>query len=176
MTSKVVLRYRGAAAAEPPLQHHNINPPTSTRDMSTEPDPILAAIAAINAREPGDRLSYPAAVKILGCDKETLRRRHQNKQHTNAEAHKDAMLLNPQQDLELVQYIQGLSEHWLAPTRNMIQNFASEVAKWEVSMAGVERFLRRNRDRLSSKYTTGIDRNCFKADTECNGLSPRSYD
>jgi hypothetical protein len=33
-------------------------------------------------------------------------------------------------------------------------------------MAWVERFLRRNRDQLSSKYTTGIDRNRFKADTE----------
>ena len=76
------------------------------------------------------------------------------------------MLLNPQQGLELVHYIQDLSERGLAPTRNRIQNFASEVAKWEVSMAWVERFLRRNRDQLSSKYTTGIDRDRFKADTE----------
>jgi hypothetical protein len=134
--------------------------------MSTEPDPILAAIAAINAQEPGDHLSYHAAAKIFGCDKETLRRRHQNKQRTNAEAHKDEMLLHPQQELELVHYIQGLSERGLAPTRNMIQNFASEVAKWEVSIAWVERFLRRNCDQLSSKYTTGIDRDRFKADTE----------
>jgi hypothetical protein len=110
-------------------------PTRFNRDMSTEPDPILAAIAAINAREPGDCLMYRAAAKIFGCDKETLRRRHQNKQRTNAEAHKDAMLLHPQQKLELVHYIQGLSKRGLAPTRNMIQNFASEVAKWEVSMA-----------------------------------------
>ena len=48
----------------------------------------------------------------------------------------------------------------------MIKKFASEVSQLEVSRSWVERFLRRNRDQLSPKYTTGIDRNRFKADTE----------
>jgi leucyl aminopeptidase (aminopeptidase T) len=40
------------------------------------------------------------------------------------------------------------------------------VSQWEVSRSWVERFLKRNPDQLSPKYTTSIDRNRFKADTE----------
>jgi hypothetical protein len=65
-----------------------------------------------------------------------------------------------------VKYIQGLSASGLAPTRSIIKKIASEVLQWEVSRSWVERFLRRNRDQLSLKYTTGINCNCFKADTE----------
>jgi hypothetical protein len=44
-----------------------------------EPDPILAAIAAINVQEPGDCLSYRAAAKVFGCNKVTWQWSHQNK-------------------------------------------------------------------------------------------------
>jgi hypothetical protein len=134
--------------------------------MSTNNDLILDAIAAIDSAEPGDKLSSRKAAEIFKVDRTTFSRRHQDKARTNAEAHEEQMLLNPQQDKELVRYIQGLSERGLAPTRSMIKKIASEVSKWEASEAWVERSWRRNRDLLTSRYTTGIDRDRFKADTE----------
>jgi hypothetical protein len=43
---------------------------------------------------------------------------------------------------------------------------ASEVTKTKVSERWVLRFLCRNSAHLSSKWTTGIDRNCCKANSE----------
>jgi hypothetical protein len=151
---------------EPPGTSYKPNPPISKRDMSTTTDAILDAIAAIDSAESGAKLSYRKAAETFKVDRTTFSRRHQDKARTNAEAHEEQMLLNPQQDKELVRYIQGLSERGIAPTRSMIKKIASEVSKWEASEAWVERSLRRNRDLLTSRYTTGIDRDRFKADTE----------
>jgi ABC-type Zn uptake system ZnuABC Zn-binding protein ZnuA len=40
--------------------------------------------------------------------------------------------LSPQQEQELVQYIKELTEKCLPPTREMIRNFASTIAKHSV--------------------------------------------
>jgi uncharacterized coiled-coil DUF342 family protein len=37
-------------------------------------------------------------------------------------------LLTPTQELELVQYIEGLTKRHLLPTRTIIKNFAAEIA------------------------------------------------
>jgi hypothetical protein len=58
-------------------------------------DPISDAIAAIDVREPGEKLSYRAAQEKLGVDKETLRRRHKGLSRSNAEEAESRMLLNP---------------------------------------------------------------------------------
>jgi hypothetical protein len=85
---------------------------------------------------------------------------------TNAGAHEQQMHLTPPQEYELVEYIKGLTEKALPPTRTMIRNFASAVLKWEVSDAWVTRFLRRNNAHLTSKWTIGMDRSHHKADSE----------
>ena len=76
------------------------------------------------------------------------------------------MLLNPQQEIQLVRYIEKLSARSISPTRSIIQNYASAVAKWEVSETWVTRFLARHRDTLLSKWTADMDRNRHQADTE----------
>jgi hypothetical protein len=76
------------------------------------------------------------------------------------------MHLSPQQEKELVEYIKGLTDKALPPTREMVRNFASAVSKWQVSDAWVTRFLRRNDAQLTSKWTTGMDRNRHKANSE----------
>jgi hypothetical protein len=48
-------------------------------------DPISDAIAAINAREPGDYLSYRAAATMFDVNQDTLRRRHKGLTRSNAE-------------------------------------------------------------------------------------------
>jgi hypothetical protein len=47
----------------------------------------------------------------------------------------------------------------------MVRNFASAVAKWEVSYAWVLRFLHCYKDKLTMKWSTGIDRNRYQADS-----------
>jgi hypothetical protein len=50
--------YNVRASDEPPHHHNNQKSPTSTRDNFTTMDPVSDAIAEIDAREPGDKLSY----------------------------------------------------------------------------------------------------------------------
>jgi hypothetical protein len=57
--------------------------------------------------------------------------------------------LHPQQELELVRYIIGLTKRGLAPTREMTRRFASEILKEEVGEGWVTRFLHRNQDTLT---------------------------
>jgi hypothetical protein len=77
--------------------------------MSTEPDPILAAIAAM--RENPEIVSRTAQQRKYSivtkrrCDGGIKTNSAPMQKRTNAEAHQDAMLLNPQQELELVHYI-----------------------------------------------------------------------
>jgi hypothetical protein len=48
----------------------------------------------------------------------------------------------------------------------MIQNFAGMVVKWEVSESLVTRFLHCHANKLTIKWSTGIDRNRHQADSE----------
>jgi hypothetical protein len=128
--------------SEAPEHHNNHNPPFSTRNNSTTMNPILDAIAAIDSAEPGERLSYPAAGTKFNVNAETLRRRHQGTQLDHAGAANNKQLLSPQQEIELVQYINELIEQGLPPARTIIQNFGSAVAPWACSKRWVSRFLR----------------------------------
>jgi transposase-like protein len=101
--------------------------------MSTTTDPILDAAAAIDAQEPEEQPSYRAAADAFGVNKDTLRRRHKGQTRSYAGDAKQRMLLSPQQEIQLVQYIETLSARSILPTRTIIANYASALAKWEVS-------------------------------------------
>ena len=117
-----------AYVSEAPEHHNNHNPPFSARDNSITMNPILDAIAAIDSAEPREQLSYRAVGTKFNVNAKTLRRRHQGTQLDYAEAANNKQLLSPQQEIELVQYINELTEQGLPPTRTMIQNFGSAVA------------------------------------------------
>jgi hypothetical protein len=101
-----------------------------------------------DAREPGDKLLYRAAEKLFGMNKDTLRRRHQGKMRSNAMEAEDRKLLSPQQEIQLVQYIEKLTGHNIPPTQSIIKNYAAAVGKWEPGDVWVTRFLERNKDHL----------------------------
>jgi hypothetical protein len=63
------------------------------------------------------------------------------KTRSNAETARDRMLLTPQQELELVVYIEKCTRRGLPPTQEMIQNFAGSIAKHAVSRNWVAHFL-----------------------------------
>jgi hypothetical protein len=129
-------------------------------------DPISDAVAAIDAQDPGEHLSYRAAADRFGVDRETVRRRHKGISRGRAGAAQQRMLLNPQQEIQLVRYIEKLSERSIAPTQSIIGNYALVLAKWEVSDSWISRFLARHRNHLILQWTNDMDRNRHQADTE----------
>jgi hypothetical protein len=76
------------------------------------------------------------------------------------------MLLNPQQEIRLMQYIEKLTGRGIPPTRSIIKNYAAAAGKWEPGDAWITRFLERNKDHLTSKWTNDMDRNRHHADTK----------
>jgi hypothetical protein len=126
---------------------------------------IDEAIAAIESLGDGEQLSYTKAAKKLNVDRSTLARRHQGCQAPRNTTIANGRLLNPQQEAELVTYVEQLSADGLPPTRSMIRNFASEIAHKPVGEGWVHRFVNRNKDHLISRWSSGIDRTRSKADS-----------
>jgi hypothetical protein len=129
-------------------------------------DPIDEAVAAIESLDEGDHFTYTAMADQYGVSRTTLSRRHRQIQGSLEDMSINQQKLNPQQELELVQYIIRLTKRGLAPTRVMTQRFASQVAKEEVGEGWVTRFLHRNQDALTPQWTPGMDRNRHEADSE----------
>lgn len=65
-----------------------------------------------------------------------------------------------------MKYITRLTEQGLPPTREMIRCFATTIYKGQVGEGWVTRFLNRNHDSLTTKWTSGMDRNRHEADSE----------
>jgi hypothetical protein len=129
-------------------------------------DPIEAAIEALESRELGDKTSYNKIAAIYGVARTTLIWRHQGVQHTKETKAFNQQALHPQQEQELVSYIEGLTNQGLPPTREMIINFSSQVAGRELSESWVTRFIKRHSIHLISRWSTGIDTLRFQADSE----------
>jgi hypothetical protein len=85
------------------------------------------AIAAIELREPREHFSYRAIATQFGVDCTTLSQRHRGCQTSQEAQRTQQQKLNPQQEEELVRYIEDLTKRALPPTREMIQNGALEL-------------------------------------------------
>ena len=96
-------------------------------------DLIQAAINEIESREQGEDFSYTEVATRYGINRSTLSRRHRGVTTSRVATAEIQQKLTPEQELELVQYIKGLTERHLPPTREMIRNFASTIAKEPVS-------------------------------------------
>ncbi|KAF1974659.1 hypothetical protein BU23DRAFT_461196 [Bimuria novae-zelandiae CBS 107.79] len=98
-------------------------------------------IEAIQSLDPGEKFSYRKIAATYGVDRTTLSRRHKRVQAPNEAKNINQQKLTPQQEQELVRYIEGLTKRHTPPTREMIQNFASTIAKEPVSESWVTRFI-----------------------------------
>ena len=92
-------------------------------------DPIQEAIEDIESREDGASFSYREIARKFNINRTTLSRRHQGLTRSNAAIAEAQQLLNPQQELELIRYIEKCTRRGLPPTREMVQNFSSAVAQ-----------------------------------------------
>jgi hypothetical protein len=127
--------------------------------------PIDDAIAAIDARDSEDDSTLTEIADKFGVDRLTLGRKCKGTTTTQEAGYALQQKLNPQQESEPVAYIEELTKCALPPTRAMIRNFASEVAKERVSESWVTQFLNHNKDDLVSKWTMSMDRNRHQADS-----------
>ena len=129
-------------------------------------DPINEAIEEINSLGPGETFTYTAIAKKYGVVRSTLTRRHKGETASSATQHANTQKLTPQQELELVSYIEQLTARRLPPIREMVQNFASAIAKEPVSESWVTRFLTRHGISITPRWSTGMDRDRHHADSE----------
>jgi hypothetical protein len=114
---------------------------------------IEEALAAIETLDEGEHFTYTSIPNTYGVSRVTLARRHQGILASRTEQAIKQQLLNPQQELELVQYIARLTEDGLSPARDMIQSFASTIVKGEVGNEWFTRFIHRNEENLITKWT-----------------------
>ena len=94
---------------------------------------LQLALTEIAQLSPCEKIPYTRIAKKHGVVRSTLTRRHQGNTRPRDEVSADQQNINPQQEEDLVRYIEELTERRLPPTRDMIQNFASSVAQKEVS-------------------------------------------
>jgi len=80
-------------------------------------DPIQEAIEALNSREEGTDFSYREIAKRFKVSRATLARRHQGLCSDRAGGNQKHQNLSPQQERELVKYIEALTKRGLPPTR-----------------------------------------------------------
>ena len=95
----------------------------------------------------------------------TLTRTYRRETRSQEEKAVAQQKLTPQQEAELVKYIEELTARRIPPAREMIRNFASAVAQEPVSESWVTRFINRHAIHLISQYSTGMDADRHNADS-----------
>jgi hypothetical protein len=93
---------------------------------------IEAVLAVIKSLKPGEKLVYAQIARNYSVEPTTLARRHKGASTSLNTRFENQQALHPQQELELLRYIERLTERGLPPTRAMIRNFASQIAKREL--------------------------------------------
>lgn len=122
----------------------------------------LAEIAQLN---PCEKIPYTQIAKKFKVVRSTLSRRHRAETRPRHEVSIEQQNLNPQQEKDLVRYIEELTGRRLQPTRQTIQNFMSSVAQKEVSESAVTRFINKHLDRLTSQWNSAMDSVSHNADS-----------
>ena len=127
---------------------------------------IEAALAAIKSQEPGENICYTKIAQEYGVNRSTLSRRHRGQTASRTASAEERRNLHPQQEQQLLRYIEQLTERGLPPTRAMIQRFGSEIAKRELGIHWVDRYIKRYEIHLISRWATGIDRSRHQAESQ----------
>lgn len=127
--------------------------------------PLQEALAEIDRLKPGAKVSYQALAQKHGCCRSTLTRQHKNQVVPHTVKINNQRLLHPRDEVEVVEYIRGLTKRNLKPTRQMVMNFVTPLCCRAPSEAWVTRFLNRNSDLLINAWTTPMDRNRHHADS-----------
>ena len=91
------------------------------------------ALQETDAANEAGELCYQDIADNYGITRSTLSRQHRGVVASRDDADLANRKLSPQQERELCEYIEVLTERHLPPTRQMVQNFAIEMAQEWVS-------------------------------------------
>ena len=88
-------------------------------------DPIEAALEDLKLQ---DIPNISATARVYNVQRSTLSRRFNGVTRPAKMQHQNQQLLSPQQELELVEYINILTKRGTLPTTAMVRNFAGDIA------------------------------------------------
>jgi hypothetical protein len=111
---------------------------TNNKTTTTAIDKAIAAVKAHGPLLKGELKEFAEKYSI---NRSTLGRRVRGQTGSKKEGYESLRKLTPPQELELVNYIKKVSVKGLAPTRQIVQNFAQEVGHILVSLKWVNSFL-----------------------------------
>ena len=109
------------------------------------------ALAECNAYKPDKKIPWTKIAEKHGVVRSTLTRKHRRETRSVHDAHLAQRNLSPQEEAELINYIEQLTADHLPPTREIVQYFASDVAGKRVSMSWVDRFVNKNSEQLTTQ-------------------------
>jgi hypothetical protein len=124
--------------------------------------PIDDALEDLKSQE---HPNYSYTAKKYGIERTKLSRRHRGIIGSKEEATEEKRLLNKQQQKNLVQYVNTLSERGLPPTNAMVRNFARDICGKQPGHNWVLRFVSNHKHTLKSDYLEGLDSSRRKADS-----------
>ena len=123
------------------------------------------ALAECDTYGPGEKIPWTKIADKHGVVRSTLTRKWRGETRSVKDAHLAQQNLSPQEEAELIKYIERLTADHLPPTREMVQNFASDIAGKRVSMSWVDRFVNRYSEQLTTQWSTSMDRDRHAADS-----------
>jgi transposase-like protein len=126
---------------------------------------LAEALAECDTCVSEDKIPWSKIAEKHGVVRSTLTRTWRGETRPHQEKVLTQQKLTPQQEEELVKYIEQLTARHIPPTREMIANFASAVAKESVSESWVTRFINKYTIHLISQYSTGMNSNRHNADS-----------
>jgi hypothetical protein len=126
---------------------------------------IEEALADCDSITSGDKIPWQRIAEKHGVVRLTLTRRHRRETRSREEVSTSQQNLQPQREAELMKHIEVLTERKLPPTREMVQNYASDIAEHPLSESWVTRFLHRHQDELTPQWSTSMDRQRHAADS-----------
>jgi proline dehydrogenase len=101
-------------------------------------------LAECDAYGPDEKDPWTKIAEKRGVVRSTLTRKHRRETRSVRDAHLAQRNLSPQEGAELINYIEHLTTDHLPPAREMVQDFASDIAGKHVSTSQVDRFVNKN--------------------------------
>jgi hypothetical protein len=123
------------------------------------------ALSECNTFASTNKIPWSKIAEKHGVVRSTLTRTWRGETRSREEQAIAQQKLTPQQEKELVKYIDELTARHIPPTREMIANFASAVVQEPVSESWVTRFISKYSIDLISQYSTGMDADRHNADS-----------
>jgi AraC-like DNA-binding protein len=104
-------------------------------------EPIEAALQDLNLQ---DKPNISATAKLYSVERSTLSRRFNHVSTSTLVKHQNQQLLQPQQEADLIEYINQLTEKGIHLTTSMVRNFAEEISRKEPGKNWSQRFCKKN--------------------------------